>query len=147
MAELAELRLSIEIDASQDRIWHCLLADETYRIWTSAFFDGSYFVGDWTVGSRMKFLAGVAAECGGLISLVKEHVHGRKLALEHVGTVSQGMEVEEAWGTIEEYHLHGDSQPYTLEIVQTLEAAHLPMFQGMWEKALAILKDLAEAKD
>ena len=33
-----------------------MLADDTYREWTSAFHPGSYYKGDWSEGSKILFL-------------------------------------------------------------------------------------------
>ena len=38
---------SIMIDAPKEKVWHSMLDDETYRDWTAAFSEGSYYEGAW----------------------------------------------------------------------------------------------------
>jgi uncharacterized protein YndB with AHSA1/START domain len=41
------LQYSVEIAAPPATVWDVMLAQDTYRDWTSAFAEGSYFEGSW----------------------------------------------------------------------------------------------------
>jgi uncharacterized protein YndB with AHSA1/START domain len=39
---MQKLNFSTRINASKQKVWNTLWDDETYRLWTSAFAEGSY---------------------------------------------------------------------------------------------------------
>ena len=49
-----KLRYSIDIHVPKRRVWDVMLADETYRQWTSVFQEGSYYEGRWEKGSEIR---------------------------------------------------------------------------------------------
>lgn len=51
------LHFSIVIDAPKEKVWHTMLDEDSYRAWTQVFADGSHYVGDWSKGSKILFLA------------------------------------------------------------------------------------------
>ncbi len=147
-----EIRKSIEIDASREKIWDAITSDESFRDWCSAFCDGSYFVGDWSEGSKMRFL-GPSPEDGqegGMISEVVEHKPGHVLRLKAVGEISNGEEkysggsFPEWLGSPEEYSLIGDAAPYELQIyAETPENMH-EFFNSAWDQSVNRIKEISE---
>ena len=68
------IHFSKHINADVQKVWHTMLADATYREWTKAFYDGSYYEGDWNEGSEIKFLAAdTEGKLGGMYSRIKEN--------------------------------------------------------------------------
>ncbi len=53
---MQKLHFKIDINAPKEKVWHTMLDDKTYRIWTEAFMPGSYYKGDWSKGSKMLFI-------------------------------------------------------------------------------------------
>lgn len=51
------LHFTIIIEAPQEEVWEAMLAEDTYRKWTEPFMPGSHYVGDWSEGSKILFLA------------------------------------------------------------------------------------------
>jgi uncharacterized protein YndB with AHSA1/START domain len=69
---MEKLHFEILINAPRERVWDVMLADETYRDWTSAFHPGSYFKGDWSEGSKMLFLGpNEDGSEGGMVSTIR----------------------------------------------------------------------------
>jgi hypothetical protein len=48
---------SMNINAPKEKVWKTMLGEDTYRIWTEVFMPGSHYVGDWSKGSKILFLA------------------------------------------------------------------------------------------
>ena len=51
------LTFEIAINAPRAVVWTNMLGAETYKVWTSPFCEGTYFVGSWDKGARIHFLA------------------------------------------------------------------------------------------
>jgi hypothetical protein len=144
----------VKIMASRENIWEAIISEEDFVDWCSAFCEGSYFEGDWSVGSRMKFL-GPSPEDGregGMISEVVEHKSGHVLRLRAAGVIEDGQERFEGddvdpWkGNREEYVLVGESDPFELQIYAEAPQSMYDFFDSAWEKAVTRIKELAEQK-
>ena len=140
---------SITIDAPKDKIWRTLLDDATYREWTSAFTEGSHAITDWREGGKVLFLNG---EGHGMVSRIAEHRPNEFLSIQHLGEIKNGVEdtsseAVKSWaGVRENYTLSDDDEEVTLTVELDLDERHESMFDLMWPKALAKLKELAERK-
>lgn len=53
---MATLHYHITIRAPKARIHQIMLADASYREWTSEFAPGSYYKGSWDIGAEILFL-------------------------------------------------------------------------------------------
>ena len=51
------LTFEVTIHAPRPLVWSTMLEQDGYRAWTSAFCEGSYYVGSWDEGARIEFLA------------------------------------------------------------------------------------------
>lgn len=144
---MKKLTFSTTIDAPTNRVWRTLLDDDTYRKWTSPFHEGSYAVTDWKPGSKALFLG---PDGGGMVSRIAEHRANEYLAIEHLGTVKDGVEdttSDEArkWaGARESYAVRGSGGQSTLVVEMDTTDEHERFFNDTWPKALASLKQLAE---
>ncbi len=90
---MTRFRYSITISAPRSTVWHVMLDDETYRQWTTVFAEGSYYEGDWTVGSTMRFLT---PEKDGMVGVIAENRKCEYLSIEHRGHVLKGVDDTES---------------------------------------------------
>lgn len=148
---MEKLRQTIFIDAPRERVWDVMLADETYRQWTSAFHPGSYYKGDWSEGSKILFLGpGPEGGEGGMVSRIKENRPHEFISIEHLGIVHDGVEDTESaeakkWAPAYENYTFADKDGGTeLSIEMDVESKENENFETMWRNALARLKQIAE---
>jgi uncharacterized protein YndB with AHSA1/START domain len=146
-----KLHFSIDINAPKEKVWKTMLDDATYRVWTEAFTPGSHYVGEWSKGSKILFLApGKTGEMSGMVSRIKENRRHEYLSIEHLGVVQDGVEdttseAVKGWaGALENYTFKETGG--TTEVLVDLDTAdeYKEMFQNIWPKALQKLKELAE---
>ena len=149
---MEKLRQSIFINAPRAHVWDVMLADETYRDWTSAFHPGSYYKGDWSEGSKILFLGPGAdgAGEGGMVSRIHANRPHEFISIEHLGIVQDGVEDKEspsakAWAPAFENYTFADSNGGTeLTIEMDIQADQRANFEKLWADALARLKSIAE---
>lgn len=149
---MEKLRQTILIHAPRSRVWDVMLADDTYRDWTSAFHPGSYYKGDWSEGSKILFLGpgpdGTGE--GGMVSRIRENRPHEFISIEHLGIVQNGVEDTEsdaakAWApAYENYTFAGRNGGTELTIEMDIQADERENFEKLWTNALARLKTLAE---
>jgi len=128
-----------------------MLEDATYRKWTMPFFPGSYAEGDWYKGSRMRFLARNAeGKLEGMVANIAENKPYEFLSIKHIGVVKDGnanleSDQTKAWeGAFENYTFKETDGVTELQIELNTDETYGDMFNGMWPKALNILKELCE---
>lgn len=148
---MEKLRQKILINAPRARVWDVMLADETYRDWTSAFHPGSYYKGDWSEGSKILFLGpSEGAGEGGMVSRIRENRRHEFISVEHLGIVQNGVEDTEseaakAWAPAYENYTFTDSNGGTeLSIEMDIQAEQKENFEKLWADALSRLKAIAE---
>jgi uncharacterized protein YndB with AHSA1/START domain len=144
------LTFSTTINAPKEDVWRAMLADETYRQWTSAFEEGSYALTDWKEGSKALFLTPAG---NGMVSRIVAHRLNEFLSIKHLGTVKDGVEDTEsaeakAWaGGLENYTLReGEDSSSTLTVEMDVNDEYKSYFEQTWPKALTKLKEVAESK-
>ena len=146
------MHFEITINAPVTKVWDMMLAQETYRQWTAAFEPTSYYEGSWEKGSKMKFLG---AGGSGMISQIVENIPYKFISTEHLGEIKDGVEdttseaVKKWLPAFENYTFtdNGDSTllQIDMEMGSSEESKQMKeMFEGMWPKALLILKDVCE---
>jgi len=148
---MERLNFSIEINAPRKKVWKTMLDDDSYRIWTEVFMPGSYYVGDWTTGSKILFLApDKTGAIAGMVSRIRENRKYEFISIEHLGLVESGKEdtsspaVKEWAGAQENYTFEERNGTTRLLVELDLEDKYKEMFQDTWPKALQKLKQLAE---
>ena len=149
---MEKLRQSIFINAPRAHVWEAMLADDTYREWTSAFHPGSYYKGDWSEGSKILFLGPNpdGSGEGGMVSRIHANRPHEFLSIEHLGIVQDGVEETEspaakAWAPAFESYTFADSNGGTeLTIEMDIQADQKENFEKKWADALARLKAIAE---
>ncbi|MCZ3364994.1 MULTISPECIES: SRPBCC domain-containing protein [Methanobacterium] len=105
---MEKMHFSIVIDAPKEKVWKTMLDEDTYRLWTDVFMPGSHYVGEWSEGSKILFLApDESGKMSGMISRIKENRKYEYVSIEHRGEVEDGKEKEMEWaGALENYTFH-----------------------------------------
>jgi uncharacterized protein YndB with AHSA1/START domain len=150
---MEKIHETIHINAPREKVWDVMLSDATYRDWTSVFNPGgSSFEGDWSEGSTMKFIGPdpETGKSGGMLSRVKENRKPEFISIEHYGIIKDGVEdttsdeVKKWTPAFENYTLNEKDGGTEVVVDIDTEKDYVSIFEGMWPKALARLKELAE---
>lgn len=143
---------SIKINAPREKVWHAMLDDSSYREWTTAFNAGSYYEGDWSQGSTIRFL-GPNPEGGGeggMLSRVAVNRPYEFISIEHLGIIKNGVEdttsaEAKKWTPAFENYTFTERDGVTeVQVDVDVDDEHAKMFTEMWLAALKKLKALAE---
>lgn len=153
---MQRLSFTIDIAASPHEVYESMLGLQnisTYHHWTATFNPTSTYEGDWTLGSKMRFI-GVDenGNKGGMLSEIAEHEAAAKVAIRHIGfiagdqEITSGPEVEPWIGGMEIYQF--EEQNGSTKLTVTLDAGeeHFAYFQSTYPKALEHLKSYCERK-
>lgn len=141
------LHFSTVIQADPPTVWRVMLAPDTYRQWTSAFAEGSYFEGAWDKGATIRFLA---PDGGGMIAVIEDSRPYEFLSIKHIGQVKDGRddfdsEEVRAWApAFENYTLTAVGSSTELKIEIQVAQDFEDYMAATWPKALAALKRLCE---
>lgn len=154
MKRMEKLRKTINIDAPRERVWDVMLADDTYRDWTTAFSPGSHYRGDWSQGSKILFIGPLPDGAGemGMVSRIAESRPHEFISIEHLGIYKNGVEDTESpeakkWAPAYENYSFAEKNGGTaLEVEMDIDGAELENFGRMWDAALARLKAIAEGE-
>lgn len=149
------VQFEIHIDAPVAKVWDTMLQDATYREWTKVFSPNSFYEGQdgstmsaWDQGSKIQF-----SDCSGsgMYAEIAKHRPHEFISIRHLGMIVDGKvdtesEAVKAWVPAYENYTLAEKDGGTLlkidlDTVEEYEA----MFNEMWPKALAKLKELAEA--
>jgi uncharacterized protein YndB with AHSA1/START domain len=143
----------IVIHAPREKVWKTMLEDATYREWTAAFSEGSYFKGDWSEGSKMLFLGPDPEHPdkeGGMVSMIEKNVPNEYISIKHLGVMKDGVEDTTSdevkkWTPSHENYTFTDVDGGTkVSVDMDVYEDYKAMFDEMWPKALAKLKEIAE---
>lgn len=150
---MEKLTFTTIINASREKVWHAMLDDATYREWTKPFNAGSRYEGKWETGSEMRFI-GVddnGKESGGMYSKIKEARPYEFVSIEHLGMITETGEIDttseeiKKWSPAYENYTFNEKDGGTEVLVElTIPAEWKDMFNGLWPKALAKLKEISE---
>jgi uncharacterized protein YndB with AHSA1/START domain len=139
---MEKLIFNIHINALQERVWQVLWDDVSYRAWTAVFHEGSHAVSDWQEGSKMP------DGNSGMTSRIAKLVPNDTMIFEHLGEVQNGVEdFSKGWkDAFEKYFLRQSADGGTeLNVELDTIGEYASYFQETFPKALAIVKELAEA--
>ncbi len=146
-----KLHFSIVINAPKEKVWNTMLSPESYRAWTDVFALGSHYVGDWSKGSKILFLApNKKGTMSGMVSRIKENRPYEYTSIEHIGIVQDGKEdttsdAVKAWaGALENYTFKERDGATEVLVDQDTTSEDKEMLQNTWPRALSKLKELAE---
>ncbi|PKM87523.1 ATPase [Candidatus Falkowbacteria bacterium HGW-Falkowbacteria-2] len=137
------------IKAPREKVWDTMLSEETYRLWASAFTEGTYYEGNWATGSKMKFLApGTDGSIIGMYGLVRESKKPEYIIVQHMGEIRD--DKEDPWPqndvALETYKLEDKDGDTIVHIDIDVPKDWADEMDEKWPEALMLLKDLAENK-
>lgn len=141
------LHFSTSIHAPREVVWDRMFDPDSYRTWTAAFSEGSYFEGSWETGERIRFLGPGGS---GMSAVIAENRRPEFLSIQHLGEVVEGVEVLDsesvrAWApAFENYTFLATAEGTELVVDSDVTQEWESHLREMWPKALAILKRLCE---
>ncbi len=150
---MAKLHYSVAINAPKHKVWHVMLDDQTYRVWTAAFQPNSYYEGKWEKGCNIKFVAEDNGKISGMYGRIVEITLYEYVSIEYLGEIVYGKlstdenEARNWIGAHENYRFIEENGVTTIQVELTSENMGnemADMFEGMWPKALEKLKELSE---
>jgi hypothetical protein len=150
---MKKLHYSITINAPKEKVWHTMLDDKTYRVWTAVFNSSGYYKGDWSKGSKMLFIGTDpnTGEEGGMVSRIAENKPYDFISIEHIGIIKNGAEDTTSpeatkWIPAFENYTFKEKDGVT-EVLVDMDTAdeYAEMFDQMWPASLAKLKELSES--
>jgi uncharacterized protein YndB with AHSA1/START domain len=147
---MEKIHTSIVIQATREKVWDTMLSDASYRKWTHAFHPGSYYKGILAQGEKILFLGPDEGGEMGMVSRVAEMRPHEFISFEHLGIVKNGVEDTESeeakkWSpAFENYTLREIEGGTEVIVDQDIESAYKAQFEEMWQRALLLLKELAE---
>lgn len=145
------LNFTVQIAASPARVWETMLADATYRQWTTPFCEGSYYEGSWAEGAQIRFLS---PEGGGMQAEIAANRLHSFISIHHLGVIPghAGADSAEAGGApddwkdaYENYHFRAVDGGTELRIDTDANDAFRDYLQAAWPRALAALKAICES--
>lgn len=142
------LNFSITIKAPVEKVYKTMLEQDTYKEWTTAFEPTSYYEGDWTPGSKIKFLS---ARGGGMYSEIAENKQNDFLSIRHLGMIDANGVIDtesdavKAWApSYENYTFVGKGNETEVKVDLGVPEEWEEMFNESWPKALLKLKEICE---
>lgn len=145
------IQFTILINTNKQKVWNVMLEDKTYRQWTTAFHEGSFYKGSWETGSEIHFLGpDEEGNLAGMYSKIKENRLYDFISIEHLGMIRNGIvdttseEVKKWTPAYENYTFTEKGNQTELKIEMQVDSNYKAMFEEMWPRALKILKDLSE---
>jgi uncharacterized protein YndB with AHSA1/START domain len=146
---MKRFQFSTLIQAPREVVWETVIGPVTYRIWTAAFTEGSYFEGTWAKGERMRFLAPGGQ---GMVSEIAESRPHEFISIKHLGEIKDGVEDTESeavrsWAPCFETYTFTQAGAATeLTVDMDMAESFEEYMTGVWPKALSQLKALCEAR-
>ncbi|MBS1492378.1 MAG: SRPBCC domain-containing protein [Bacteroidetes bacterium] len=144
---MKKIRKTIEINASKEKVWQVLTEDRYTRIWYAEFHPESHAVTDWKVGSTAYFQDNSG---NGIVAKIIKNDPTEILSMEYTGMLVNGKEDYESdmakdfAGGRETYIMNEKEGVTTLELEGDMNEEMYDMMSGLWEKAFAKFKELAE---
>jgi uncharacterized protein YndB with AHSA1/START domain len=136
------LKFRVEINAPREKVWETLWGDKTYRLWTSAFSEGSYAESEWLEGSKIRFLG---PDGDGMHSMIHKLVANEQMQFRHIGEIKNGEETQSSWeGAMESYYLSDKNGGTEVRVELDSVGENMDYFNDAFPKALQILKQTAE---
>jgi len=136
------LEYKIEINASPEKVWTVLWDDMSYRQWTSAFTEGSFYIGTWEEDSMMKFFD---PNNNGMYSRVLKNNPNKEMTFLHLGEIYDGVEVPQDWGDATESYILQETESGTKLTAKINTSEEFKgFFEDKFPNALQNVKNLAE---
>lgn len=139
---MERLTYEIKINAAPEKIWTVLWGEITYRQWTAAFTEGSFYQGNLEEGSIVKFLD---PNNNGMYSRVEKNIPNKEIKFLHLGEIYEGVEAPQDWGEATESYILEETENGTIlkSEIQTPDEFK-EFFEEKFPKALEIIKNLSQ---
>ncbi len=128
-------------------LWELVVDPDHYQTWIEAFAAGSYFVGDWTTGSPLRFV--IENENGtssGMLTEIAESRYPEFISIRSLGLIIDDVadydspEARKWTPHYENYHfLHQADGSSIFAVDQELPDDETAEFQANWEKAFDLM--------
>ncbi len=139
---MEKLSFEIQISAPPEKVWSVLWDDISYRQWTTAFMEGSFYQGTLEEGSIVKFFD---PNNNGMYSRVEKNIPNKEMKFLHLGEIYNGVEVTQEWGDATEAYILEENEEGTKLISKIQTPAEFKgFFEEKFPKALGIVKNLSE---
>lgn len=136
------LEYTIQINATPEKVWTVLWDDFSYRQWTSAFTEGSFYMGTWEQDSIVKFFD---PNNNGMYSRVLKNDPNKEMTFLHLGEIYDGVEVPQDWGDATESYILEETEDGTkLTAKINTSEEFKSFFEDKFPNALQNVKNLAE---
>ncbi len=146
---MEKLTFSTIINASREKVWNTMLEKDTYQEWTVPFHEGSTYDGNWEEGSEMKFTGpDEDGSVSGMYAVIAANRPHEFVSIKHGGEFKNDEKIP--WPVVDgqegyENYTFKDIDGGTEVIVELMVLREWKdMFNEMWPKALAKLKEIAE---
>lgn len=147
--DMKKLHFTVTINAPREKVWDAVIGPETYKAWTRAFAEGSYYEGSWDKGSKIKFL-GPTGE--GMSSEIAENRRHEFISIRHLGMIKDGVEdftspEVKTWAPgYENYTFTAGDGITRMDVDVMVPPEYEKEFGEMWPRALRSLKDICEGR-
>ena len=140
---------SITIDVPAEKVWEVLFTQELNKIWFAEFSEGTQAYTDWQVGSKAVFKDDSENGIVGKITVNKLH---EEMVIEYDGMIMNGKEdfdsedAKNMKGINETYKLVTNGPQTRLDVTVDMDPEYFEMMSDSWNRALDVIKELAEKK-
>ena len=148
MSSVKRIQFTAEVSAPTAVVWRHVTSPESYKIWTSAFAEGSHFKGSWEQGSKIQFLS---PSGDGMVAEIAENRENEFMSIRHLGFIANGVEdttseTVKAWApAYENYTFLAVPAGTKMVVDQDVSAEWEEYMNEAWPKALVLLKELSES--
>ena len=149
MASVKRIHFSRTIHAPVAIVWRRMLEPESYKDWTSAFAEGSHFVGAWDRGAKIRFLSPTG---DGIVAEIAENREHEFISIRHLGFIAGGVEdttsdAVRAWApAYENYTFTAVPGGTKVDVELDMPAEWVEHMSEAWPTALALLAQASEAE-
>lgn len=139
---MEKLHFDIQINAEPEKVWSVLWDDFSFRQWTSAFKEGSFYQGNLKENEIIKFLD---PQNNGMFSKIVKLVPNQEILFLHLGEIYNGVEAPQNWQDATENYILTENENTThLQVeIQTSEEFK-SFFEEKFPDALSNVKHLSE---
>jgi uncharacterized protein YndB with AHSA1/START domain len=146
---MEKITFNIIINASREKVWNTMLEKDTYQEWTVPFHDGSTYDGNWEEGSEIKFIGpSEDGSISGMYAVIVTNQPHQFVSIKHLGEIKDGERnpwpVTEGQEGYENYTFKDVDGGTEVFVELMVPAEWKDMFNDMWPKALAKLKEISE---
>jgi len=139
---MEKLHFDIQINAEPEKVWSVLWDDFSFRQWTSAFTEGSFYQGNLKENEIIKFLD---PQNNGMFSKIVTLIPNQEIKFLHLGEIYNGVEAPQNWDeATERYILTEDENTTHLQVEIQTSKEFKSFFEEKFPDALSNVKHLSE---